>query len=78
MDPALKAYFKRVLVSFMFGFIWLFIIAIAGAYFNLAFFDRTISGLNIAYYLYVVVSTVVLVKILLWKWAKPIEGIEKH
>lgn len=78
MDPALKAYFKRILTSFLFGFIWLFIIAIAGAYFNLAFFGNNVSAMNIVYYVYAVASTILLYKLLLRKWAKPIDGIEKH
>jgi hypothetical protein len=66
MDPDVRKYFKRILNSFMIGFLWMFTISTLGLYFKLALFDHTVRWYNILFYSLFVVSFLAL----LWYYYK--------
>ena len=61
MEPEVKRYLKKVLYSFMVGFAWLFVNAMLGIYFELAFNDMPVI-VNILFYSWLVFSLYLLLR----------------
>jgi hypothetical protein len=68
-DPEITRYFKKIINSFSYGFLWLFAIITAGIYFQLAIVHRSIQWYNIAFYISLALSLFLLLRYYykLWK-----------
>lgn len=68
-DPEVSKYFKKIINSFSFGFLWLFSIAIVGIYYQLAFVTKGIQWYNVLFYLCLAISLFMLLRYYykLWK-----------
>ncbi|HEY0751078.1 MAG TPA: hypothetical protein VGD26_07975 [Chitinophagaceae bacterium] len=67
-DPNIKRYFMKIVNSFVYFFMWLFIFATAGLYFDLAITHGSLKWYNIVYYVVFIVSLVLLVRYLYRYW----------
>jgi cytochrome c biogenesis protein CcdA len=69
MEPEVKKYFRKILNSFGIGFLWMFGIATAGFYFELALVDDTIRWYNYLFYVIFGLTLILLIRFYykLWK-----------
>jgi ABC-type uncharacterized transport system permease subunit len=68
MEPDVKAFLLLIVQTISMGMLWLLINMTAGIYFNFAFFEGSASIWNILYYIFFLVSLVLLIKYLRKKW----------
>jgi hypothetical protein len=68
MEPDIKAFLLLIVQTISMGIIWLLINMTAGIYFNLGFFEGAPSLWNILYYIFFLVSLVLLIMYLRKKW----------
>ena len=69
MDPEVKKYFKKIINSFTIGLLWLFLIVTFGLYFQLGFIVGKLQWYNYIFYLFLVLSFLLLIRFYyrLWK-----------
>ncbi len=70
MEPEVVAFLKRVALSIFLTFCWLALNVTVGLRFNLAFVDGSVSLGNILFYIWMVISFIVLLIYLLKLWSK--------
>ncbi len=70
MEPEAKDFLKRILWSFFIGLVWLMINMTMGIYFDLLFIRDKITIGNIAYYLFFILSLVLLIWFYYKTWKK--------
>lgn len=78
MEPEIRAFFALIINCISRILLWMLIQVTAGLYFGLAYFDRGIRWPGIVYYLFLVISFIVLVKYLLRNWRRYKEFTEYH
>jgi hypothetical protein len=61
-DPEVTRYFKKIINSFSYGFLWLLAIATSGIYFQLAIVSGGIHWYNVAFYICMVLSLLILLR----------------
>jgi len=69
-DPEIKKYFRKIISSFSFGFLWLFANVIAGLYFGLGFRGERPFIYTILFYVLSVATLVLLLKYYYRIWRK--------
>ena len=69
-DPEIKKYFRKIISSFSFGFLWLFANVIAGLYFGLGFRGERPFIYTIVFYILSVTTLVLLLKYYYRIWRK--------
>ena len=76
MDPEVKKYFRKILNSFIAGFLWLFASATSGLYFKLGIFSSSVQWYNILFYALLLLTFFLLLRFyyVCWRTAAP-EGI---
>jgi cytochrome c biogenesis protein CcdA len=69
MDPEVRKYFRKILNSFGVGFFWMFSIATAAFYFDLAIINDKIRWYNYLFYIIFVITLIWLIRFYyrLWK-----------
>ena len=73
-DPEVKKYFRKIVYSFVFGFLWMFTFSIAGFYYELAITHGHFRWYNLLYYLLLVVSLAFLLRYLYVAWKERYKG----
>ncbi|MGI8950076.1 MAG: hypothetical protein ACR2FN_00685 [Chitinophagaceae bacterium] len=73
MEPEVKEFLKRIALCVFLTFFWLLINCTAGIMFNLAFIENKISAGNILFYLWLLLSFILLLFLYKKLWQKPIE-----
>ena len=68
MEPDIKAFLLLIVQTISMGILWLLINMTVGIYFNLGFFEGSPSLWNILYYIFFLVSLVLLIMYLRKKW----------
>ena len=66
MDPEVAKYFKKIVRSLIAGLMWLFSNITLGIYFQLAYSDRYAEIVHILFYIWLILSLV----LLLWYFYK--------
>ena len=66
MDPEVAKYFKKIVRSLIAGLMWLFSNITLGIYFQLAYSDRYTEIVHILFYIWLILSLV----LLLWYFYK--------
>jgi hypothetical protein len=68
-DPEVSRYFKKIINSFSYGFLWLLAIAYSGIYYGLAIVRAGLHWYNIVFYICLALSLFVLLRYYyrLWK-----------
>lgn len=70
MEPEVVAFLKRVGLSIFLTFCWLALNVTVGLRFNLAFVEGSVSLGNILFYIWMVISFIMLLIYLLKLWSK--------
>ena len=70
MEPEVVAFLKRVGLTIFLTFCWLAFNVTIGLRFDLAFVDGTVSLGNVLFYIWMVISFIVLLMYLLKLWSK--------
>lgn len=70
-DPEIKKYFRKIIASFSWGFLWLFANAIAGLYFRLGLIGEVPVLASIVFYIVFLTSLVLLIRYYYRVWSKP-------
>ena len=68
MEPEVKAFLLLIIQTISMGIVWLLINMTVGIYFNLGFFEGSPSLWNILYYIFFLVSLMLLIMYLRKKW----------
>lgn len=68
MEPEVKAFLLMIVQTLSMGMVWLLINMTAGIYFNLGFFEGSPSMWNILYYIFFLVSFILLIMYFRKKW----------
>lgn len=71
MDPQVAKYFRRIMRSLFAGLMWLFINITAGIYYGLAFREGQKLIVNIMFYIWLVLSLLLLLWYLYKIWKTP-------
>ena len=61
-DPEVAKYFKKIINSFSYGFLWLLTIVTSGIYFQLAIINGSIHWYNVVFYICLLLSLLVLLR----------------
>jgi hypothetical protein len=69
-DPEIKRYFRKIINSFSWGFLWLFSNAIAGLYFKLAFTGERPVIFSIVFYILSIGTLILLIRYYYRLWSK--------
>jgi len=69
-DPEIKRYFRKIINSFSWGFLWLFSNVIAGLYFKLGFTGERPVIFTIAFYILSIGSLILLIRFYYRLWRK--------
>ncbi|MBS1575413.1 MAG: hypothetical protein JST09_08940 [Bacteroidetes bacterium] len=69
-DPEVKKYFRKIIVSFSWGFLWLFINVIAGIYFRLGSISEAPVFVSIIFYSLSFTALVLLIRYYYRIWGK--------
>jgi hypothetical protein len=69
-DPEVTKYFRKIISTFSFGFLWLFANITAGMYYKLAFINGKLSVINIVFYLLSIISLAALLWFYYRIWKK--------
>jgi len=70
MDPEVTKYFRKILRSLFVFLMWLFINVTAGIYFELAYSENYSSFIHILFFVWLVISLVLLLWYLYRTWGK--------
>lgn len=73
MEPEVKEFLKRIMLSIFFGFTWMMINIIAGIKYNYAFVEGGITMGNVIFYTWFLVSFGLLLFFFRRLWRKPLE-----
>lgn len=73
MEPEVRAFLQRIMLSGFTGFMWLALNSTFGIMFNFAFVYDKISVGNIIFYTWFVASTVLMLWLIIKLWKKPAE-----
>jgi hypothetical protein len=68
MEPEVKAFLLMIVQTLSMSMVWLLINMTAGIYFNLGFFEGSPSMWNILYYIFFLVSFILLIMYFRKKW----------
>ena len=50
IDPEVKRYFRKIVMSFSYGLLWMLVMSTAGFYFGLAIVDHEVHWYNLLFY----------------------------
>jgi hypothetical protein len=50
IDPEVKRYFRKIVMSFSYGLLWMLVMSTAGFYFGLAIIDNEVHWYNLLFY----------------------------
>ena len=75
MEPGIREFFKRLVTTISLLILWMMINVTIGIKYNYAFYDESIRWYNIVFYLWLIVSFVVLIWFYFKLWSKPIENL---
>lgn len=75
MEPEIKAFLKKILLSLFLGFFWMTINTTLGIYFKLAFIQQRFTVGNAVFYVWLIVSAFLFLRFIIKQWSKPIEGL---
>jgi len=70
VEPEVKDFLKRVVLTVFFGLLWMMLNMTLGLYFGLLFIDDKISVGNIIFYLFAAISLVLLIWFYYKTWKK--------
>lgn len=68
MEPEVKAFLLLIVQSLSMAMLWMMVNMTAGIYFNLAFVDDRVTIWNIIYYIFFLITFVLLINYLRKKW----------
>lgn len=69
-DPELKKYFRKILYSFSYGFLWLAVNITAGIFFKMAFINERPLPVNLLFYAFLILSLFFLIRYYVRVWKK--------
>ena len=69
-DPEIKRYFRKIINSFSWGFLWLFSNTIAGLYFKLGFISEWPLIFSIVFYILSIVTLILLIQYYYRIWGR--------
>jgi hypothetical protein len=72
MEPAVKAFLKRIALSVFLCILWAAGNIMLGIKFNFAFPDKQIAKANVLYYVFLIATTFAFVYVLYKIWRKPL------
>ena len=75
MEPGIREFFKRLVTSISLLILWMIINVTFGIKFNYAFYDDTMRWYNIIFYIWLVISFVLLMWAYKKIWQKRIENL---
>jgi hypothetical protein len=50
IDPEVKRYFRKIVMSFSYGLLWMLVMSTAGFYFGFAIIDKEMHWYNLLFY----------------------------
>ena len=68
MEPDVKAFLLLIIQTISMGMLWLLVNMTAGIYFDLGFFEGTPSVWNILYYIFFIITLLLLIRYFRNKW----------
>ncbi|MCC7401915.1 MAG: hypothetical protein IT214_10575 [Chitinophagaceae bacterium] len=68
IDPRLRKQFKKILLSYFFGTLWLMTNVMAGVYFKLAIRGAVPLYANILFYAFLIITLLLLLRFLYKTW----------
>jgi len=68
MEPEVKNYFRKIVRSFSYGFLWIFVSVIAGIYFKLAMPHDGVMWYNFLFYFLFLAGLILLIRFLYRTW----------
>ena len=72
MEPEVKAYLRRIMMTVFIGFTWMVLNSTFGIMFDFAFIHGSISTGNIIFYAWFIISLVAMLVYYFRLWRKPI------
>lgn len=75
MEPGIREFFKRLVMSISLLILWMAINLVIGIKYNYAFYDDSMHWYNIIFYIWLVLSFILLMWIYKKIWEKPIENL---
>lgn len=75
MEPGVKEFFKRIVSTISLLILWMMINVTAGIKYDLGFFEDHIHWYNIAFYIWLTASFILLLWMYKKIWGKPIEDL---
>jgi hypothetical protein len=75
MEPDIREFFKRLSLCIGLLVVWMMINMTIGVKLGYAFFDKSVQTGNIIFYIWVLLSFIVMVKLFFRIWKKPIEHL---
>jgi hypothetical protein len=72
MEPGVREFLRRIMLSIFLGFSWMMINIIAGIKYNLAFLEGPVKIGNILFYIWFITSLVLLFLLFRKVWREPI------
>lgn len=73
MEPEVKEFLRRIIMTLSLGLLWMLINSTAGIMYGYAFFDNGLRVGNILFYIWFLASLAVLIWYMYKLWTKPIE-----
>jgi len=73
MEPEVKEFLRRIIVTLSTGLLWMLINSTAGIMYGYAFFDDGVGLGNIIFYIWFLASLALFLWFLYKLWTKPIE-----
>jgi len=70
VEPEVKDFLKRVVLTVLFGLVWMMLNMTLGLYFGLLFIDDRITVGNIIFYLFAAISLILLIWFYYKTWKK--------
>jgi len=77
MEPGVREFLKRIMLTIFIGLFWLILNSTVGIMYNYAFFDDSPGLANILFYLWFIGSGLLLFWYLRRMWNKPVEGSDE-
>ncbi|MBX2931582.1 MAG: hypothetical protein KF781_06540 [Chitinophagaceae bacterium] len=74
MEPDIIIFFKRIIKGAFTVFVWMTINVTAGIKFGYAFWDKSFTIANLLFYIWFLISCIILFLILKRLWQKPISA----
>lgn len=72
MEPVVKEYLLRIVNTITYTALWMIVNITAGIMFELAIIERQLQWKNIAFYAFLIISFMALLKYLIHIWKKPL------